>query len=86
MEITVFPDQGSNPVCWIQSPTLYHVATKAGMYRKAVQVCYIPIPGDNSKDKVRSLRLFIFFLSGPRHAKTCLRAYTEILITARSLE
>ena len=24
--------------------TLYHVAIKAGLYRKAVQVCYIPIP------------------------------------------
>ena len=46
MEITFFPDQGSNPVRWTQSPTLYHVAIKAGLYRKAVQVCYIPIPGD----------------------------------------
>ena len=46
MEITFFPDRGSNPVRWTQSPTLYHVAIKAGLYRKAVQVCYIPIPGD----------------------------------------
>ena len=46
MEITFFPDRGSNPVRWTQSPTLYHVAIKAGLYRKAVQVYYIPIPGD----------------------------------------
>ena len=29
-----------------KNPTLYHVAIKAGLYRKAVQVCYIPIPCD----------------------------------------
>ena len=46
MEITFFPDPGSNPVRWTQSPTLYHVAIKAGLYRKAVQVYHIPIPGD----------------------------------------
>ena len=46
MEITFFPNRGSNPVRWTQSPTLYHVAIKAGLYRKAVQVSYIPIPGD----------------------------------------
>ena len=46
MEITFFPDRGSNPVRWIQSPTLYHVAIKAGLYCKAVQVYHIPIPGD----------------------------------------
>ena len=43
----IFPDRGSNPVRWTQSPTLYHVAIKAGLYRKAVQVCYICITGDN---------------------------------------
>ena len=46
MEITFFPNRGSNPVRWTQSPTLYHVAIKAGLYRKAVQVYHIPIPGD----------------------------------------
>ena len=46
MEITFFPDQGPNPVRWTQSPTLYRVTIKAGLYRKAVQVCYIPISGD----------------------------------------
>ena len=49
MEITFFPDRGSNPVRWPQSPTLYHVAIKAGLYRKAVQVYHIPIPGDRNK-------------------------------------
>ena len=34
---------GSNPVHWTQSPKLYHVAIKAGLYRKAVQVYHIPI-------------------------------------------
>ena len=47
MEITFFPNRGSNPVRWTQSPTLYQVALKAGLYRKAVQVRYIPIPGDS---------------------------------------
>ena len=42
----IFPDRGSNPVRRTQSPTLYHVAIKAGLYRKAVQVSYILIPGD----------------------------------------
>ena len=46
MEIIFFPSRGSNPVRWTQSPTLYRVAIKACLYRKAVQVCYIPIPGD----------------------------------------
>ena len=46
MKITFSPDRGSNPVRWTQSPTLYHVAIKAGLYRKAVQVYHIPIPGD----------------------------------------
>ena len=46
MEITFFPNRGSNPVCWTQSATLYRVAIKAGLYRKAVQVCYISILDD----------------------------------------
>ena len=46
MEITFFPDWGSNPVHWTQSPILYRVAIKAGLYRKAVEVYHIPIPGD----------------------------------------
>ena len=46
MKIIFLPDRGSNPVRWTQSPTLYHVTIKAGLYRKAVQVCYIAIPGD----------------------------------------
>ena len=43
----ILPDWGSNPVRTIQSLTFYRVAIKAGLYRKAVQVCYIPIPGDS---------------------------------------
>ena len=46
MEITFFPDRGSNPVRWTQSPTLYHVAIKPSLYRKAVQEYHIPISGD----------------------------------------
>ena len=46
MQITFSPVAGSNPVCWTQSPAVYHIAIKAGLYRKAVQVCYIPIPSD----------------------------------------
>ena len=46
MEITFFPNRGSNPVRWTQSPTLYCVAIKADLYRKAVQVYHISIPGD----------------------------------------
>ena len=46
MEITFFPNRGSNPVRWTQSPTLYHVAIKAGLYRKAIQVYHIPIAND----------------------------------------
>ena len=37
----------SNPGRWINRQTLYHVAVKAGFYRKAVEVCYIiPRPCD----------------------------------------
>ena len=46
MEITFFPDRGSNPGPLCDRPTLYSVAIKAGLYCKAVQVCYVPIPGD----------------------------------------
>ena len=46
MEITFFPDRGSNPGRLRDRPTLYLVAIKAGLYRKAVQESYIPIPGD----------------------------------------
>ena len=42
------PDPAENRTCDPphKNPTLYHVAIKAGLYRKAVQVCYIPIPCD----------------------------------------
>ena len=42
IQITFFPDRGSNSVRQIQSPALYHVAIKAGFYRKAVEVYLIP--------------------------------------------
>ena len=45
MEITFFPDRGSNPVRWTQSPTLYCIAIKACLYREAVQVYHILLPG-----------------------------------------
>ena len=44
IEITFFPDRGSNPARLTQSPTLYHAAIKAGLYRKAVQVVIYPYP------------------------------------------
>ena len=46
MEITFFLDWGSNPGRLHDRLTLYHVAIKVGLYRKAVQVYHIPIPGD----------------------------------------
>ena len=38
------PSRESNPGRWIYRQTLYHVAVKAGFYRKAVEVYYIPSP------------------------------------------
>ena len=38
------PSRESNPGRWINRKTLYHVAVKAGFYRKAAEVCYIPSP------------------------------------------
>ena len=40
------PSWESNPGRWIYRQTLYHVAVKAGFYRKAVEVYYIPRPCD----------------------------------------
>ena len=41
------PSRETNPGRWIYRQTLYHVAVKAGFYRKAVEVCYIiPRPCD----------------------------------------
>ena len=41
------PNRESNPGRWIYRQTLYHVAVKAGFYRKAVEVyLYIPRPCD----------------------------------------
>ena len=35
------PSRESNPGRWIYRQTLYHVAVKAGFYRKAVEVYYL---------------------------------------------
>ena len=52
MEITFFPDRGLNPVCWTQCPTLYLLAIKASLYRKALQVYHILTPNDSKIVKV----------------------------------
>ena len=49
IEITFSPDRGSNPVRWTQSPTLYHVAIKAGFYSDVVECWTL-----NPVDRVRS--------------------------------
>ena len=47
------PSRESNPGCWIYRQTLYHVAVKAGFYRKAVEVSYIiPRPCDIVSTKI----------------------------------
>ena len=46
MQVIFFPDRGSILVRWTGISALYRVAKKAGLYHAAVQVCYIPIPGD----------------------------------------
>ena len=46
------PSRESNPGRWIYRQTLYHVAVKAGFYRKAVEVCYIPSPVTFSPTKL----------------------------------
>ena len=40
----IFPRPGIEPGPLDSKSYIYHVAIKAGFYRKAVQVCYIPIP------------------------------------------
>ena len=45
-KIFYLPQLESNPGRWIYRQTLYHVAVKAGFYRKAVGVYYIPRPCD----------------------------------------
>ena len=60
MEIIFFPDRGSNPDRLRDRPTLYHVAIKAGLYRKAVQVYHIPIPGDKEKRRGISVIRYVY--------------------------
>ena len=42
----IFPRPGIEPGPLDSKSYTLPVAIKAGLYRKAVQVCYIPIPGD----------------------------------------
>ena len=46
----------SNPGRLRDRPTLYHVAIKAGLYRKAVQVYHIPITTTYSSSTFRFIR------------------------------
>ena len=50
-----FPNRGSNPDHWTQSPTLDHVAIKAGFYHKAEQV-QSTLVISNSKGLYETLR------------------------------
>ena len=46
------PSRESNPGRWIYRQTLYHVAVKAGFYRKAVEEYYRPSPVTFSPTKL----------------------------------
>ena len=46
MEITFSPTGDRTQSAGLKVLHSNHVAIKAGLYRKAVQVSYIPIPGD----------------------------------------
>ena len=52
------------PSRWIYRQTLYHVAVKAGFYRKAVEVYHIPIPCDIRMRKNKSTPLGCEYHSG----------------------
>ena len=67
MERTFFLNRGSNPVRWTQSPTLYHVAIKAALYRKAVQVYHIPIPVVECRFNAVMNIIFLFSFFFVRH-------------------
>ena len=59
IEITFSPDRGSNPVRWTQSPTLYHVAIKAGLYSDVVE-CWTLNPADRVRSLVGENVIWIF--------------------------
>ena len=59
IEITFSPDLGSNPVRWTQSPTLYHVAIKAGFYSDVVE-CWTLNPADRVRSPVGENVIWIF--------------------------
>ena len=53
--ITFCPGRGSNQGLLRANPTLYCVAVKAGLYRKAIQVCIIPSTTTNMSFRRRGL-------------------------------
>ena len=46
-----------------KNQTLYRVAIKAGLYRKTVQVCYIPIPCDTYLNILVSLEHLVLLVT-----------------------
>ena len=71
------PSRESNPGRWIYRQTLYHVAVKAGFYRKAVEVCYIPSPMTFSPTKLN------FVPEVPGHRESFLMRLGELLPGSR---
>ena len=71
------PAGDSNPGRWIYRQTLYHVAVKTGFYRKAVEVCYTPIPVTFSPTKLD------FIPEVPGHRESFLMRLGELLPKSR---
>ena len=71
------PDRGSNSVRLTQSPTLYHVAIKAGLYRKAVRVFYIPIPCDIENKDLRSFNISMEVFVCAGNLITCFQRWLQ---------
>ena len=63
------PSRESNPGRWIYRQTLYHVAVKAGFYRKAVEVYYIPRPCDMQFESFQVFFILLLKMIGlkPNH-------------------
>ena len=60
MEITFFPDRGSNPGRLRDRPTLYRVAIKAGFYSDVVE-CRTLSPADRVRSPIGEKCYFHFF-------------------------
>ena len=71
------PSRESNPGRWINRQTLYHVAVKAGFYRKAVEVYHIPSPVTFSPAKLN------FVPEVPGHRESFLMRLGELLPGSR---